>query len=246
MEEKYKSKFYRDRHKNTFFSAWRILSIITDSIPEINSAVDFGCGAGTWLSVLKEKGIKEILGMDGAWVNKKLLEIPQENFHPVDFEQPIKLDRKYDIAISLEVAEHLRPQYAKTFVKNLVNASDFILFSAAIPFQGGKHHLNEQWPSYWESLFNNNGYIVVDCIRKEVWNEKDVSTWYRQNTLLFIKKERMKDLNLSEAHIYSCRYSQIDLVHPEMFLKKMNQMYTLKGSWKSFRRTLRNWFKNQP
>lgn len=244
MQNKYKSKFYRARHQSTALSAETILSIVINKLPEVSSTVDFGCGVGTWLSVLKEKGVKEILGLDGAWVEEKFLEIPQKNFQRADFEQRIKLEKKYDLAISLEVAEHLRSKYAETFIDNLTNASDFILFSAAIPFQGGKNHVNEQWPSYWENLFNHKGYIVLDCIRKEVWNEKNISTWYRQNTLLFIKKERIKDLNLSERDIQNCSRSQIDLVHPEMFLSKMHQMYTIKGSWKSFRRAVRKWFKH--
>jgi len=82
----YGSNFYKKRHQNTLYSANAILSLALDVIPKVQSAVDFGCGVGTWLSVLKEKGVAEIQGLDGPWVEKRFLEIPEKYFLRVNFE----------------------------------------------------------------------------------------------------------------------------------------------------------------
>ncbi len=241
MTKTYGHYFYKDRHQNTVRSANVILPIVMNVLPEVRSAVDFGCGVGTWLSVLKEKGVAEIQGIDGDWVEKDLLEIPEQKFRRADLEEVINLDRKYDLAISLEVAEHVKPESANRFVGNLTNSSDFVLFSAAIPFQGGVGHINEQWPDYWAGLFKDKGYVAVDIIRRAVWNEEGIPIWYRQNTLLFVKQKQMQKLKLdTDAHHL---YSPISMVHPDTYLAKavkMDRSKTIKGSLKLFRRAVKN------
>jgi hypothetical protein len=209
-------------------------------LPEIKSAGDFGCGVGTWLAVLKDKGIQDIQGFDGPWVERSMLQIPQENFRQVNLEDHIKPDRQFDLAISLEVAEHLRPEKAGDFVETLVNRADFVLFSAAIPYQGGKGHINEQWPDYWAALFKAQGYEAVDVIRRQIWNDIKIPVWYRQNLLLYVKRERLKDLKLTSGAGDKFSFPQA-IVHPETYL----QMMTLKGSFKLFRRAISRWFKQK-
>jgi cyclopropane fatty-acyl-phospholipid synthase-like methyltransferase len=243
MRKNYGHDFYKDRHQKTVYSATTILSKVLEAIPEVNSAVDFGCGVGTWLSVLKGKAVKDIQGIDGAWVDKSLLEIPESNFLQIDFEEPIQLNKKYDLAISLEVAEHLPISHAKAFVENLVNASDFILFSAAIPFQGGRNHVNEQWQNYWLTLFNEKNFTVIDFIRGEIWDDQDIPTWYRQNTLFFVHKERVKEIKLASAD--TRKQLPIALVHPDAYLSKMNQLNSVKGSFGLFLRALKRWGKHK-
>lgn len=144
----YKNIYYRNRNAATHHSAQTILSMVLEWFPTIHSVADFGCGVGAWLAASKEKGIQEIQGVDGKWVNQDLLVIPRECFMIADLNAPISLPRRFDLAISLEVAEHLPEQCAKGFVDSLVKASDLVLFSAAIPQQGGRNHYNEQWPDY--------------------------------------------------------------------------------------------------
>ena len=239
----YGHDFYEDRHKNTFYSAKIILSIVAGILPAIKSAVDVGCGVGTWLSVLKENNITDILGIDGSWVEKELLEIPEYNFMQANLEEAVKVDRRFDLAISLEAAEHLHPGSAVKFVASLVGLSDFVLFSAAIPFQHGRHHINEQWPDYWAGLFEEHNYAVVDCIRKEIWNDKNIQIWYRQNILIFVKRERMKDLkNTTDTQ---GQYSALSIVHPDSYLRLVRQMNSPRGSWRLFRKSLRKGIKRK-
>jgi len=236
MKSIYKDSMHKGRHKKTLNSADIILSLALESLPIVHSAVDFGCGVGTWLSVLQSKGVNKIQGFDGSWVNKEFLEIPEDSFCQVDLNQSIRSEKKYDLAMSLEVAEHLSADCAINFVNSLVSASDFILFSAAIPFQGGTGHVNEQWQSYWCNLFSEHGYIASNSIRNQIWNDHNIPVWYRQNIFLFVNQNRIKDVSLPLSSFNSCDSSSV--VHPEMFSVKMNQAASVSGSLKFLRRAI--------
>lgn len=233
----YDYDFYKDRHAATLYSARTILSMVIDAIPEVTSAVDFGCGVGTWLSVAKENGIDDVQGFDGSWVDKKLLEIPAAQFEQVNFEQPIQLQNNYGLGISLEVAEHISPRACNNFIDSLTHAADFILFSAAIPTQGGRGHVNERWPTFWADLFRDRCFRSFDIIRPSIWNDAGIPIWYRQNTLLYVKEDRINELNLDR--LYSERPAIIDCIHPEFYLAKMAKMQSIDGSWRLFRKALK-------
>jgi cyclopropane fatty-acyl-phospholipid synthase-like methyltransferase len=243
MKNAYGHDFYKDRHKKTLHSARVILSIVLDCLPPVHSAIDFGCGVGTWLSVLKEKGAIEIQGIDGPWVDQNLLEIPKQNFRDVDFEQAILSDKKYDLSISLEVAEHISQENAPRFVESLVEASDFVLFSAAIPLQGGNHHINEQWPDYWAEIFANKGYVALDFVRKQIWNDKDIPVWYRQNIILYVNKEKLHDVQIPESDKHN--NSVISIIHPEMYLSKIKSASNFRCDLGLFTKTLLNRIKKK-
>ena len=169
-----------------------------------------------------EAGAKAIRGVDGSWVNKDLLMIPEQCFTQYDLSQPnIKAaipEQHFDLTISSEVAEHIDRQDTDTYMDNLTSFSDVILFSAAIPGQGGTHHVNEQWPSYWIEKFAARGYVPVDCIRPKLWDDKNVQIWYRQNLLLFVKKDRLNDYPAIAAETGR---KIPDLVLPDMYLSKI-------------------------
>lgn len=212
----YSEDFYDKRHEATVYSARTVLSILSQCIPRIESAVDVGCGVGTWLSVLKEKAAKEILGVDGGWVNQDLLVIPSDCFRQVDLTQKSSFPRRYDLAISLEVAEHLPPTCANEFVAMLTELSDYVLFSAAIPGQGGVNHINEQWHEYWVKLFASHGYDVHDLIRSRIWDDSEIPFWYRQNIFLFSKQEKSENIRSRAAHL-GAPLMPLDAVHPDLY-----------------------------
>jgi hypothetical protein len=197
-----------------------VLSEVMKVLPEIDSAIDFGCGVGTWLAGLQSCGVKEIRGLDGAWVRKEFLVIPPECFTETDLDGEIRLDRKYDLAVSVEVAEHLQEKSAKNFVKALTDASDIILFSAAIPFQGGTGHVNEQWPAYWNRLFNENGFIAVDCLRKRLWNRMDMLEFHRQNIMLFVRENRRHMIRVPDGD-FCTDYAPVPIVDHQRYLRML-------------------------
>ncbi|WP_256360400.1 class I SAM-dependent methyltransferase [Methylomonas koyamae] len=178
----YNDRFYDNQSTGSLKSAKAIVPIINEILSP-QSVVDLGCGIGTWLSAFIEMGIDDILGIDGPYVEKNKLLINEANFLAADLEKPILLDRKFDLAISLEVAEHIPDIAANTFVSSLTSLSDVIIFSAALPYQGGENHINEQWPEYWSDKFVAAGYTPIDYLRLKLWNDSDIEFWYRQNIL---------------------------------------------------------------
>jgi hypothetical protein len=237
----YSGEFHKHRHARTEHAAELILSLVRDALPSLNSAVDFGCGTGTWLSVLRNMGAETILGIEGPWADVGLLNIPKSDFRHADLESSVELDRSYDLALSLEVAEHLSPTAGDALVKSLANASDFVLFSAAIPGQGGKGHLNEQWQDYWAARFAQVGFEAIDLVRPQIWSNKDIPTWYRQNILLFVKQERQTDLTLQKSDAND-RDFLLSVVHPETFTNRIHRQQRQLSHLSSIRGSLRQFF----
>lgn len=185
------------------------------------SVLDVGCGLGTWLAVAQELGVKEIAGVEGAWLDRKLAQVPADRITTLDLERPFDLGRRFDLAICLEVAEHLSPEAAEGFVGSLARHADAVLFSAAIPLQGGHHHVNEQFPDYWERIFDAEGYVALDFIRPAVWYSAEVLVWLRQNILVFAK-EALTRPGAPFAAVAEAR--PLALVHPEFYMWKLESV----------------------
>ena len=147
-----------------------------------DSIVDVGCGEGWWGCTLADEFGAEVLGVDGPGVPDHA-PIRARQFKKVDLRRRLNVGR-FDLAVCLEVAEHLPPSRAASFVADLCAAAPVVVFSAAIPGQGGTGHLNEQWPGYWADWFTGLGYHVTGDLRFEMWNDLRVENWYRQNPLI--------------------------------------------------------------
>ncbi len=196
-------------------SAKSVIPIIMDLVHP-QSVLDLGCGTGTWLKVFKNKyNVRDIFGVDGYYVEKEQLEIPAGKFYPHNLEEPLNLGRHFDLVVTLEVAEHLSEQCADIFVTSIVNHAPVVLFSAAIPNQGGDHHVNEQWPDYWIRKFNKHDYVVIDCIRDKVWNSDTVVWWYAQNMLLFVKRNYLEHYPMLKSLYKEVDPISFNKVHPE-------------------------------
>lgn len=217
QRHRYSEDFYRALRESATRSARRVVPLIVELV-EPGGVIDVGCGLGTWLSAFRELGVEDVLGIDGDDVDRSLLEIPEERFMALDLAEPFELDRRFDLAVSLEVAEHLPEESADGFVDSLVRLAPVVLFSAAIPFQGGVHHVNEQWPEYWAARFERSGYVPVDCIRRRIWHDEAVDWWYAQNALLYVVRERVqRSARLRrEAELTGGR--PLPLVHPKKYL----------------------------
>lgn len=215
----YNENFYSKRNSDTEKSASRILSILF-SYFQPKSMIDFGCGVGTWLNIGNQLGVSDYLGIEGDWLDKKHLVIKEDSFRHRNLTTQIRLPKRYDLAISLEVAEHIDEKFASLFIENLTKASDVILFSAAIPGQRGSGHVNEQWPDYWIAKFEEYDYSPFDIIRPAVWLDSQVKTWYKQNTLVFVKKSKLSDLPCFNQ-ILNNRSSPWSIVHPDTFRRQI-------------------------
>jgi hypothetical protein len=212
--------FFQGFQQTSLDSARVVIPLLLKMIKP-RRVVDVGCSGGSggaWLRVLREAGIDDIWGIDGDSIDNDLLLIPPERVLRRDLTGDLRAGEAFDLAICLEVAQNLPAASSAGFVAALAELSKTILFSAAIPGQGGYRHVNEQWPEYWAERFAGRGFEPVDCIRRHIWNDSSVGFWYRQNTLLFVHETYLREhpelRNLGPA-------APLSLVHPDLYLMKL-------------------------
>jgi|SRR5271157_442267 len=183
----YSAGFYATYARESYCSAKVITGVVAECLP-VGSVIDIGCGTGTWLRAWQERGVSDIVGVDGEYVERSALQFDSKRFLAIDLCNPGSIGRKFDLAETLEVAEHIPRAMEGKFMDFVCSASDAIVFSAAVPYQGGRHHVNEQWPEYWAELFGARGFRFLDAIRPHVWNDPEVAYYYAQNTFLVVRE----------------------------------------------------------
>jgi hypothetical protein len=180
----YSSDFYKYIDAGSSVSAQVVSRLLLEAMT-IGSVLDVGGGHGAWSREWLTAGVADVLCLDGDYVAPDQLAIPEACFRAHDLTQPIALGRRYDLVQSLEVGEHLPAESADVFVDNLVAHGDVVLFSAAVPNQGGEHHVNEQPPEYWRAKFRARGYAAFDALRPRLAEHVEVKPWYRYNSVLY-------------------------------------------------------------
>lgn len=210
----YPADFYQNRRARTAHAASRILSALPPALPRHHVA-DIGCGTGTWLATALRHGAQTAFGIEGDWVTPAMLDDPRIAFTAQNLEQAFT-GPSVDLALSLEVAEHLSPERAESFVADLVAMAPAVLFSAAIPGQGGVSHRNEQWQSWWATHFAAHGYGAHDVIRPAIWTDDAIPAWYRQNIVLYLATP-LPGLTPVEP-------SLLDTVHPAFWARANREL----------------------
>lgn len=214
----YPADFYANRRRHTAHAARQILGALPRDLLT-GRVADIGCGTGTFLVAALELGATQALGFEGDWVKADMMDDPRIVFAPTDLEQPLKATR-VDLAISLEVAEHLSGARAESFVADLVATAPAVLFSAAIPGQGGVGHSNEQWQSFWADIFATHAYQAYDLIRPAIWSDDAVPAWYRQNVILYLNAETGSRLGLTPTPP-----KLLDRVHPAFWERANRELH---------------------
>jgi len=155
-----------------------------------------------------------------------------------DFE----FDEKFDIAICMEVAEHLKPESSDSLIKTLTSLSDVVIFSAAVPNQGGDGHINCQPRIFWFEKFSQNNFHIVDSIREKIRDKKNVGQWYKFNLIdykkansLNITNELFVKLINAESYAASIAWQKQNIIE--------KQIYKLNLSGVKLFLNLRNFFK---
>ncbi|MGH7931555.1 MAG: class I SAM-dependent methyltransferase [Candidatus Binataceae bacterium] len=184
----YDERFFAIQVADSLRSA-RAIARIACQLFEPTSVVDVGCGQGAWLAAFAELGLTQLRGIDGDYVNGDKLLFDRADFTAADLRGTFEIPGRYDLAICVEVAEHLPGSCSRQLVHAVTQASPVVLFSAAVPGQGGSGHINEQWPSYWRSLFAAEGFRMFDPIRPRIREENAICWWYRQNLVVFASRE---------------------------------------------------------
>jgi SAM-dependent methyltransferase len=209
----YSDDFFAGQYSGSLNSAQEVVPVIVKMLPGVKSIVDVGCGTGTWLSVFKKYGISTILGLDGDYVNRDRLLVNSDEFIPANLSSSFTIPGRFDLLISLEVAEHLPASSADEFIRILTSASDCIIFSAAVPNQGGTNHINEQLPSYWISRFEKSGFRCYDYLRPLLWDNPKIAIEYKQNAFLFIKEGSQVHVSRNPENKSSYPF---DTIHPDL------------------------------
>ena len=217
--ERYDRQFYEARCDGSLRSARAIVPIILRYF-SVRSVVDIGCGIGTWLKVFEENGVSEILGIDGPHIDQNLLIIQKEKFVAADFRSQLNIPGHYDLAMCLEVAEHLPEELSTALVMRLTAAAPIVLFSAAVPGQPGIEHINAQWQDYWRTIFRDRSYVALDLVRPTIWGRQDVDYWYQQNTIIYCHDA----IAAARSDLpWAYEKTSLNIIHPALYEQKTNE-----------------------
>ncbi len=221
---RYRNSFFRDQAEISARSA----TVIVPAIIELcspNSVADVGCGVGTWLAEFRRRGLQDVAGYDGALPAEDMLRVPRELIQQVDLTRPLDLERVFDLVLCLEVGEHLPEASADTLVASLVRAAPVVVFSAAVPHQGGTGHINEQWQSWWAQKFAARGFEPSLALRRQVWRRSEAASYYAQNTVVYYDPARSGDRAMTLQRV-SASLDELDVIHPRMWERRAGQPIT--------------------
>ncbi|WP_372992327.1 class I SAM-dependent methyltransferase [Sulfitobacter sp.] len=193
MSHIYNDTFFDYINQSARASAKPLIALLFPKL-QPQSVIDLGSGRGVWLDEWQRAGARDVLAVDGDYVSRDQLAVAAKDFLAADLTAPVETGRRFDLAQSLEVGEHLPTEASETLVDSLTRASDRVLFSAAVTGQGGEFHVNEQPLSFWQDLFASRGYTAFDCVRPELKDNKEMAPWYRYNAILYVNEAGRKDL----------------------------------------------------
>lgn len=181
----YDKGFFDEIRPGVVRSAQAVVPVVMEQLRP-RKVLDIGCGEGHWLAAFKAAGCR-VHGVDGDYVPTENRVLGTPEYTAWDLRTPLPNSVRSwgaDLVLCLEVAEHLPAERAQTFVEDLCASGRQVLFSAAVPRQGGYGHLNEQPRAYWVHLFDQLGFRCDDEIRTMIAAREDVAWWYRQNVVL--------------------------------------------------------------
>jgi SAM-dependent methyltransferase len=214
----YGGNWFQSRMAGALASPQRVVPLLIELVGP-RSVIDVGCGPGTWLEEFTGQGVEDVLGIEGDWLDTSVARIPPEKLVLHDVTTPLDLGRRFDLALSLEVGEHIPEAAASVLVQTLTRHADVVVFSAAAPLQGGTHHVNERWPEYWTDLFAARGFVSIDTIRPRIWLDEQVAWYYRQNMFLAVRGEVLSGYPALRDEHERAGGRVLPLVHPDRYVR---------------------------
>jgi SAM-dependent methyltransferase len=212
-EAPYNDAFYDEQWLGSLASARVVLGHMIEYLRPL-SVVDVGCGRGSWLAAWAELGVPTLVGIDGPWNKQDRMVHPAIQFRQADLERPLPDCERFDLAMSIEVVEHLSPTAGEAVVDSLTRMADAVVFSAAFPGQGGTNHIHERYHSHWGGLFRARGFRVYDLFRPRLWADERVMPWHRANVFLYLRAgHSLTSAGLPEI----AELSFMDCVHPWLY-----------------------------
>ncbi len=183
------------------------------------SVADFGCGRGAWLKAMHEQGAERLFGVDGPWNSQEAMIDQSIEFCGADLNEPgpAFAGQTFDLAMTLEVVEHLEPKSSERVADALASLAPVLMFGAAFSHQTGQNHINERYHSFWAGLLRDRGFEVYDYFRPTFWGDDRVAYYYQQNTFLYVRKGHALGAKLREAGYRPIEnLAFLDCVHPDM------------------------------
>ncbi len=178
---------HADEVPGAVLAARHVVPLILEAVGAVQSVVDLGGGTGAWLRTMQRHGVETVLLIDTPEVEPDLL-VDTSNFLAANLERGFPEVPRFDLAVCVEVAEHLQAERAEPLVEWLTSTADRVVFSAALPGQHGKGHVHLQPPGYWAGLFAARGFVRRDVLRGRLIQEDEVPFWYRQNLLVYTRE----------------------------------------------------------
>lgn len=184
-----------------------LMTIVTPS-----SVVDMGSEDPTWVSSVSAGGVDDVLlvrpPLDPA--------LSADDFPTLahDLRLPLRLTRRFDLAIAVGVAERLPSSSAELFVRTLCNAAEVVAFAAVMPGLAPPGTANARWAAWWDSLFEPHGYVPHDVARPLLWEREEVDLKVRQGLVLYAPNGRFTAVSLP------CEV-QRSVVHPETYVSAL-------------------------
>jgi hypothetical protein len=178
-------------------NAYNVLSSLFPHIGVPNSFLDVGGGAGSWCAAAKKLGVKKVLLVDACPPQQVVPELSQDEQLQANLETGIPIQAHFELINCIEVIEHLTEDAGKRLIQQMTSSGNIILFSAAIPGQGGFGHINEQLHDHWHAKFSDYGFDKYDILRPMLFSQDHIPSIYRQNLFLYTKKgfaENLKNL----------------------------------------------------
>lgn len=240
MNQGYEQQFFERMDQAARSSADAVVPLVLELLSPAR-VIDVGSGHGEWLAAFLARGVADGLAIDGPWVDTESLAVPPEKFRVVSLDESWTVAERFDLAVCLEVAEHIPDRRSSELIGNLVSLAPAVLFSAALPGQEGTHHINEQWPEYWHRRFREKGYVRIDSIRPQIWQDPRVAWYYQQNIYLYVASELLEASQpLQNAYQRSSQF-ELTLIHP----KSLKPLTTLRSALRLLPRLVANAWKNQ-
>lgn len=181
--------FYGSEAKS-YISAKEVVGELNKLLPKINSLIDLGCGMAAFAKIFQENGVKEITLIDHPSLDVSNCLI-KDNFQfiPCDLDNYLPLQLKADLVICTEVLEHINLKRSIEILDYIVSCTDIVIFSAAIPKQGGTGHINEQHHKFWIDKFKERGFEYTDSFKAHIIKNKKIHFYLRQNLFIFFRNQ---------------------------------------------------------
>jgi SAM-dependent methyltransferase len=187
-DDVYNSEYYAYVDREAVRSAPVIVrSVIRDLRPA--RVLDVGCGTGALLSEFKNQGVCGV-GLEYSEAGLEMCRSRNLEVFPFDIESGEEPRvGAIDIVTCFEVAEHLHESHADRLVQLLTKAGRVVVFTAAVPGQGGgADHVNEQPHEYWIAKFESAGFrfdAETSCRWRVEWSSSGAASFYSQNAMVF-------------------------------------------------------------